>query len=159
MVWNIVENYIVTLIALGEVFFGVINDVICAERSNQIDIPRAAHAGHICTERFRDLHGERADASRRTVNQDLLPRLNFSLVSKRLQRRDSSYIDRSRFLKREVRRFQRNCSVRAWTNVLGKGTSSSAEDIIAWFELGDVFAHVFNRAGKIDAQSCVLWLP
>src|SRR5437773_223186 len=159
MVWNIVENYIVTLPTFGTILFRVINHVICAERSDKIDILSAAYTGHLRACRFGDLHGKRADTSRRTVDQDLLPGLNVSFITKRLQRRDARDVDRSRLLKCDVCRLDRDGSIRAWTNVLGKGTSSSAEDIIAWFELGDVFAHGFNRAGKIDAQSCVLWLP
>src|SRR6266542_6764933 len=157
MVWNVVENYVVTFRTFREILFRIIDDVICAERSNQIDIPCAAYAGHICTERFRDLHGERADASGRTVNQDLLPGLNFSFVAEGLQCRDSSYIDRSRFLKRQVRRFERNCSVCARTYVLGEGPGFPAEHFITWFELRDVFADGFNCSCKVNTQPRVLW--
>ena len=48
------------------------------------DIPAAAYAGHICAERLGDLHSERADTSRRAVNQDFLSWLNLSLVAKTL---------------------------------------------------------------------------
>ena len=40
MVRNIVENHVVTLFTFGEILFGVINDVICAEQSDQVQIPR-----------------------------------------------------------------------------------------------------------------------
>ena len=53
-----------------------------------------------------DLHGERAHASRRAVDQDLLPRLNLSLVAKTLQRGDRRDRDRCRLLERQVGRLQ-----------------------------------------------------
>src|SRR5439155_8590897 len=140
MVWNIVENYIVTLFAFGEVLFRVINHVICAERSDKIDISRTAHTSHIRAERFRDLHRECAHASRRAVNQDLLTRLDFSFVAKSLQRRDARYVYRSCLLKREIGRLQRDCALGAPTYILGKSPASSAENIIAWFELGHILA-------------------
>jgi hypothetical protein len=37
-------------------------------------IPRAANTGHVRPERFGDLHGERTHTSRRSVDQNLLPR-------------------------------------------------------------------------------------
>src|SRR5437660_760744 len=151
MVRNVVENHIVTLPGFGEIFFGVINDVIRAERPDHMQISRTTYTGHIRAERFRDLHREGSHTSRRPVNQDFLAGLNFSLVAKRLQSRDARDVDRSRLLKCDVCRLDRDGSVRARTNVLGKGTSPSAEDIIAWFELRDVFADGFNRAGKINS--------
>jgi len=41
--------------------------------------------GHVGPERFGKLHGERAHASRGPVDQDLLPRLNVSLVAECLE--------------------------------------------------------------------------
>jgi hypothetical protein len=50
-----------------------------------LHIPRTTYARHLCAEGFGDLHSERTYASRRTVNQDLLPRLSLSLVAQTLQ--------------------------------------------------------------------------
>jgi hypothetical protein len=79
-----VENEVVTPPAPGEIFSRVIDDMIRADRPDHVHIPRAAHAGYVCAERLRDLDSERADASGRTVDQYLLPRLNVPFVSKRL---------------------------------------------------------------------------
>jgi hypothetical protein len=76
------ENQVVTLPTFGEIVLGVINDPICCRLIAPYPIPRTAYAGHICAERLGDLHCQRTHASRRTVNQDLLPRLNLSLVAK-----------------------------------------------------------------------------
>ena|SRR5205085_1727360 len=81
MVPNAVENQIITLPRFGEILLGVINDVICADGSDHVHIPRTAYAGDFCAERFGNLHSERTHASRRTVDQDLLSRLNLSLVA------------------------------------------------------------------------------
>src|SRR5436189_3560529 len=72
MVRNVVENNIITLIALCEILFCIIDDVIRAERSDKIDIPCAANTGHICAVRLRNLHSECADTSRRTIDQYFL---------------------------------------------------------------------------------------
>src|ERR1019366_4863023 len=98
MVPNTVENEVVTLPALSEIFLGVINDPICAEGSDHVHIPRTAYAGHICAERLGDLHRERTHASGRTVNQDPLPRLDLSLVAETLQCGECRDRHRSRLL-------------------------------------------------------------
>ena len=82
MVSDRVENYVVMLTTLGEVLLGVINHPSRTEGSNEVHIPRTAYAGHIRAERLGDLHGKRAHASRRAVNQDPLPWLNLCLVAK-----------------------------------------------------------------------------
>ena len=82
MVPHIVEDEIVTLPTLREVLLGVVNNVVCADRSNHVHIPRAANAGHLRAERLGNLHGERAHASRRTVDQDLLPWLHLPRIAK-----------------------------------------------------------------------------
>src|SRR5713101_5164859 len=102
MIPNGVENEIVTLSTFGEILLGVINDPICADGSDHVHIPRTAHAGHICAKRLGDLHSERTHTSSRTVNQDLLARLNLSLVAKTLQCGECRYRCRSRLLKRHV---------------------------------------------------------
>src|SRR5260370_19227545 len=85
MVPNAVEKEVVTLPTFGEILLGVINDPIRADGSNHVHIPRTAYAGHIRAERLGNLHSERTHTSRRTVNQDLLPQPNLSLVPKTLQ--------------------------------------------------------------------------
>src|SRR5438067_9913778 len=102
MVPNAVENQIITLPRFGEILLGVINDVICADGSDHVHIPRTAYAGDFCAERFGNLHSERTHASRRTVDQDLLSRLNLSLVAKTLQCGECRHRCRSRLLKRHV---------------------------------------------------------
>ena len=68
MISHIIEHHVVTFRALGEIFFGIIDDMIGTERFHKIDIPRAANAGHIRTQRFRDLDCKRANTAGRAVN-------------------------------------------------------------------------------------------
>src|SRR5216683_4316816 len=120
MVSNEIENQVVTSSTFGEILVGVINNVICAEGSDHVHIPRTAYAGHLCAERLGDLHSERTHASGRTVNQDLVPRLNVSLVAKTLQCGECRHRYRSRLLKRHAIRLHDQCRLRS-THILGKG--------------------------------------
>src|ERR1700687_1754174 len=101
MVRHEVENQIVMLSTFREILSGVINDVICADGSDHFNVPRTANARNFSAERLGYLHSERTHASRRTVNQDLLPRLNLPLA-KALQGGASRQRYRSRLLKRRV---------------------------------------------------------
>src|ERR1700730_1990001 len=153
MVRNVVENYVVAFRAFGEILFRVIDDVIRAERSHKIDILRTADTGHIRAERLGDLHREGSHTSRRAVDQDLLTGLNFSLITKRLQSGDARDVDRSRLFKSDASGFQCDCALGAPTYKLGKGASSSTENIIAWFELSNILTDRFDRSGKVNAQT------
>ena len=66
------------------------------------------HTPVTCAERFGDLHSERAYASRRTINQDLLSWLNMSLVAKPLQCGECRHRYRGCLLKRHVFGFMTN---------------------------------------------------
>src|SRR4029077_18333285 len=88
MVPDKVINQIVSLIGLGEIFFRVVDHVICPDRADHLEISRATHAGHLRPTRFRYLHRKGANTSRRAIDQDLLASLNFSSIAKTLQSGD-----------------------------------------------------------------------
>lgn len=46
---HIVKNEIEAALALGEVLLGVVDHVVGADRSDHLDVPRAAHSGHFGT--------------------------------------------------------------------------------------------------------------
>src|SRR3984893_8763358 len=102
MVGNVIEDHVVTLVALGEILFAVIDDVIGADRSDKIDIPCAANSRDLCAKRFGDLHSESSYTSGRAVDQNLLPGLNLSLAQA-LQRSKSGQRNRGGLLKRDAR--------------------------------------------------------
>ena len=150
MVPNGIENQVVALRSFREVFLGVVKDAICTDRSDHVQIPRTANAGHICVERLGDLNGERPHASCRTVNQDLVAGLNLSLVAKTLQRGECRDRYGSRLLKRHVIWFYDQFWL-GGTHILGKGALAGAEYLVAWFELRYVSANRFNLAGHVNA--------
>src|ERR1700676_3431210 len=104
-----VENQVITLPAPGEILLGVVDDLICADRSNHVHVPCTAYASHICAERPGDLHSERTHASRRAVHQDLLPAPDLSLVAKTLQCGECRDRYGSCLLERHVIRFHDYC--------------------------------------------------
>src|SRR5439155_24908193 len=70
----------VVAVARGEVVAGVVDDVVGAEGSDEFNLGGAAHAADFGTEGLRDLHGERAHASRRADDQYLLSGLHVRLA-------------------------------------------------------------------------------
>src|SRR2546428_2171307 len=107
MIAYAVKNKIVTLVAGSVIVLGVIDDFVSADRLDQIQIPRAADAGHVRAERLADLHCECAHASRGAINQDLAARPNLSMVAKALQRSQSRDVGGSGLLERNDAGFQR----------------------------------------------------
>ncbi len=53
-----IVDHVVTLIALGEVLFRVINHVIGTERSDEVQVSRATYAGYFRAKSLGDLNGE-----------------------------------------------------------------------------------------------------
>src|SRR5579863_8098176 len=120
MVPHTVKNQVIALPPLSEILPSVINDVICADGSDHAYIPYTAYAGDLSAERLGDLHSERTHAPRRTVNQDLLPRLNLSLVAKTLNCGECCQRRGSCLFERDIIRLHDQCRLRS-THILGKG--------------------------------------
>ncbi len=57
----------------------VVNDMAGAQRAHEIELRIVVYTGHFGTIETCDLHGERAGAAARAVNQDLLPRSEIAL--------------------------------------------------------------------------------
>src|ERR1035437_3713699 len=150
MIRHEVENQVVVLSTFREILLGVINDVICADGSDHVNVPRTAHARNFRTERFGDLHSERTHTSGRTVDQDLLPRLNLSFVAKTLQGCESRQGNRSRLFKRRVIRFHGQYRLGS-TYILGKGPAAQAEDRVTRLELRYIPANRFDLARHMTA--------
>src|SRR6266436_2229845 len=127
MITNAVENQIVALRSFGEIFSRVVNCRVCPNGSNHVDISSAAHSGHICAERLGDLHREGTHASRRTINQDLLPRLKLSLVAKTLQGGEPGDGYRSSLLPSHLIRLDNECRL-GCACILGERSAARAED-------------------------------
>ncbi len=141
----------------GEVLARVIDDVVGADRSDQVQLRRAAHAGDLGAERLRDLHGERADAARGADDEHPLARSEPSLVAQPLERRAGRDRDGGGLLEREVGGLWRDPG-RAGARVLGEGAGRGAEDLVAGRESGDVRAGGLHAAGEIASRDAVLRL-
>src|SRR5438552_9313596 len=155
MIRHEVENQVVVLSTFREVLSGVINDVICADGSDHFNVPRTANAGNFSAERLGDLHSERTHASSRTVDQDLLPRLNLSLVAKTLQGGECCYGYSSRLLKRCVIRLHDQFGLGS-TGILRKGPTAPAEHRVARLEMRYVATDCFYVTCNITPGPIVL---
>src|SRR5690349_15104279 len=134
MVHKAIENQVVTFPALREILSRIINHLIRADGPDDFYISRAAYTSHIRAERLGDLHSERTHTSRRTINQDLLPRLNVSLVPETLQCGECRDRRGRRLLKRQVCRFDGQSRLGS-ARVLGEGPFAHTEHFVAWLEL------------------------
>jgi hypothetical protein len=86
-------------------------------------IPRAANTGHVRPERFGDLHGERTHTSRRSVDQNLLPRAESVLYREGPAGADCRHRHGCRLLECEAGRFQRQL-IFVSTHILSEGASA-----------------------------------
>src|SRR5258708_29207718 len=150
------KNQVIPLPIVGEIFSRVINDLVCTHRAHHVHISRAAYGSHFSPERFGNLHRKRTHTARRTMNQDLLPRLNLSCIAKTLQGRDCRYRDGCGLLEREIGRFQHQ-RIFTSTDVLGKTAPHVPEYLITWLKLLAVFAHRFNPTPYGNAEYGVFW--
>src|SRR3990172_7319049 len=85
------KNEVILLPILGEIFFGVVNDMVCPNRARLVQIPRAAHGCDFGAKQFGNLHRKRSHPTRRPIDQNLLPWLNLACVAKTLQGSESSH--------------------------------------------------------------------
>ena len=88
------------------------------------------HAGDLGAERLGDLHGERAHAAGRAVDQDLLPGLDLAVIAQELQGGRGGHPDGGRLLEREVGRLRQRSGPPA-RRVLGEGAGAPAEHVVA----------------------------
>src|SRR5436309_16015342 len=113
------KNEVIALPIFGEIFLGVINDLVCANRAHHVYIPRAAHGSDASPERFGKLHRKRSHTTTRTINQHLLSELYLSFRAKALQGGDCREMDGRCFLEGLIGWFQRH-RIFTRTYILGK---------------------------------------
>ena len=159
MVARDVDDPVVAPAAPADVLPRVVDDVIGAELANQVHLARAAHAGHLRAEGFRDLHGERADVARRTVDQHPLARLDGSSpAAQTLQGQDRRLRHGRRFLEGHAGRLRRPGALRG-ACILGKGAvavrGQVPEDLITWLHHRDVTADSLDLPGHVQSQAAV----
>jgi hypothetical protein len=74
-----VEDDVVGLAVLGEVFVDVVDHLVGAERTHQVDVLRVAHGRYVRTELLRDLNAADADRPGGAEDDDALPAVDVSL--------------------------------------------------------------------------------
>src|SRR3954469_2680823 len=151
-----IENQVVSLGAPGEIVLGVIDDMVRANRSHEVHALRAAHTGHFRSERLGDLHCERANTARGTVDQDLLPRLNPAFIAKALQSGQPRHRYGRRLLEGEVGRLQGQ-SVLGSADIFGESAAGAAEYRIPGLEARNVPANRYDLSGQIGSRTGPLW--
>ena len=157
VVAHVVEDEVVALAPRREVLAGVVDDVVGADGADQLHVPGAGHAGDLGTERLGDLHGERAHAARRPVDQDLLSGLDLAVVAKELEGGRGGDADGRRLLEREVGRLPDEL-VLGRPRVLGEGAGAPPEDLVARSESLHVLADRLDRPRDIRPGNGVLRL-
>src|SRR5918996_4115726 len=68
-----VEDDVVHLAVLGEVLLQVVDELVCSERSHELDVLRVAHRGDVGAEVRGELHAGSSDGSGGAVYEDALP--------------------------------------------------------------------------------------
>jgi hypothetical protein len=131
------------------VVVGVVDDVVGADRGDQVGLGRAAHAGDLCTEGLGDLHGERADAARCAGDQHVLAWPEAPGVAQALQGGQPGDRHGGGLGDGEAGRLAGEL-VRAGARVLGERTVADAEHLLADREPGDIGADGRDRAGHVE---------
>src|SRR6266849_3983214 len=93
-----IEYQIMLPPTLGKVFPGVINDMVCAKRTHEVQLTCVIHPSNFSPVLFGQLHGERTSTTTSAVDQNSLPRLNLSLIANPLEGDHSHLRDGRRFL-------------------------------------------------------------
>src|SRR4051812_19434253 len=146
-----VEHHVVAPLGLGEVLLRVVDDPAGAERADQVDVPRAADAGHVSSKRLRDLHGERADTARCTVDQHPVPNLHLPLIANGGEGCERGVSDGRRLLEREVGRLRQEVALHG-AGILGEGAPTPAEHLITRSKLLDASADRLDLTGDIESR-------
>src|ERR671911_1549521 len=154
-----IKYQIILFSVLGEVFPGVIDDVVCAKRAHRVQLAGVIHPGHLGPVHFGKLHRKRTGASAGAIDQDLLPRLDPSFFANPLQGDHCPLRDGRCFLECHTCWFQRQGTFTS-AHILGKTTHTPldvSEDFIPWSKSPDVSASHFDPPGYVRSEYLVTW--
>ena len=157
MVRDVVEDDVVPAAGLGEVVGRVVDDVVGADRPDELEVARAGDGRDLGTERFRDLDRERADPARGAVDEDRGPRPDVGVVAECLEGDEAGHRHGGGRLEGEVGGLERE-GVLGRRRCTRRTSRCPAEDLIARLEMGDGGADRFDRPGDIRATNDVLGL-
>jgi len=150
-----VQDEVVALGPVREVIASVVQDVVGADRGDQIGLGRAADAGDLSSEGLRDLHSVGADATGRAGDQHVLSWLEAPGVTQALQGSQPGDRDGRGLAEGEAGRLAGEL-VLAGAGVVGERTLADAEHLLADRESGDIGAGRHDRAGHVQSGHRVL---
>jgi hypothetical protein len=145
-----VEDDVVALLVIGDVFPGVVDDVVGAEGSDRVDLRRAGHAGHDSSGRLGDLDGEGAHAAGCADDQDPVPGLHSTVLADGLEGGAPGDGNRRRLVEGDVGRL-RGEFVRSHDRVLGERAGGHPEHLVARLEPAHVGAARLDGSGEAAA--------
>jgi hypothetical protein len=149
-----VKDQVILFSVLGEVFAGVIDDLVRAQRAQKIQLAGVIHRGYLRPVEFRKLHGKHAGAAAGAINQHPVARLNLPLVANPLQGDDGRLGNGRGLLEGQPGWFERHgCTPNA--DILGKPIAIAhgfAKDFITRLKRLVVSANRFNLAGDVRAE-------
>ena len=137
-----------------EVLARVVDDMVGAERSDQLDVAGAAYAGDLGPEGLRDLDGIGADAARGAVDQHLLALLQAARIPEAVERGKCRRRDGGGFLERQVGRHREDGLLRR-LGVFGGRTDAGPEDQVTGLEPGDSLTDGGDLAGHVEPRHAV----
>jgi hypothetical protein len=144
--------------AAGEVFGGVIDNLVGANGADEVDASGTGHGGHVRAEPFRDLHGKGYDAAAGTVDEHALSGANPRPVAQPKQRREPGDVERRRLLEGDARRLRRQ-SLLGGHGEFGEAAVRPSQHLGPRLEQRDVLSDRQHAAGEIDAADAVLRRP
>src|SRR6267143_5623466 len=97
-----VTDQIVTLAVLREIFFGIVDEVVCADGPDQVKIPRVCHRCDFSSKRLGNLHRECSNPAARAVDQYFLSGFDVPMLTEGLLRGEPCDLDGRGFLKRTL---------------------------------------------------------
>jgi hypothetical protein len=135
---------------VGDVLAGVVDDLVGADRTDQLQLGGAGDPGHPRAGRLGQLDRVRADPAGRPDDQDPLPWLDLADVAERLEGGDPGDGHDPRLLEADPCRLVREV-VRRRAGVLGVGAVGPAEDLVARLEPGHVGTDRLHGPGDVHA--------
>ncbi len=126
--------------------------MICANFAHESEIARVGHRCHISPQRLGDLHCERPDAARRTIDHDSLARLELAFVPNGLQCRECRDWHGRGFLESDIRRHQVDPTGFSRNHVVRQGALRSAKYTVTRLEARDIRADCLHRARVVDTE-------
>src|SRR5215210_5007836 len=154
-----IKYQVIPFSIFGEVFSGVIDDMVCAQRAHKVQLAGVIHPGHLSPVQFGKLHCKRTGAAACATNQNLLPRLDLPFIANPLQGDHCRLRDGRYFLERHTGWFQRQGTFTS-THILGKTAQTRqdvSEDFIPWLKSPDVSASHLYSPGYVRSEYLVTW--